>query len=699
MLPDLGCLLFAAWTLLCNALVLLHGTSVHLAAATLLCALAAAALLVARRDRLQALVALVADPMTARLDPEHERQPWPLARMLAFGAGLLLVARFGARGDLNELSTLALLLVAASYATLARSGRGSLQAPQPKWQEALLWALGLTCAWLTLTSQRPDSDDAFYVNMAVSVVDFPHQALLSRDTIHGLNLPLRVPAYRASSIELLAGLLSYLSGLRTIYVAHLVLPAIAGLLTPLALARLLRLLEPRRWLFALLGALLYLVFDSSVHGSFGNFSFVRLFQGKAIFITTLAPLIMAHGIRFGLAPSRKTFAMLAATQIAALGSTVTAFWAAPVLAGLSVLCALAPRLSALRTLLLSALSSSYLLALGLYFEWTSQRSAPVTAAVSAATARAGAAAAGTAAAGAHSHALAPGELLEQGYAMVLGADRPLLAALAIVLCTWPLCRTPLARRFAVVFPLGFFALFGNPHLTHTVAMLTTPSIYWRVLWLLPLPVLFGLATSCLLQPGRGPQGLRLTLFGLVLCLFFVRVSPRTIFADDGFDWPRPKVDREAYRVAQALIAHLPPHRQVLAPLEVSVVLPMLNGYDYPLFVKPAYLPTGRRERSRRRLLTRLIAYPDLSAFAERWLISCLRLYHIEGVVAPVQGPSNRSLARALHAAGYRRVALSEGNAIWTHSAGAERGWRPQRGRSSLPARALGPRATRSREVM
>jgi hypothetical protein len=657
---DLGCVLFAAFTVVCNAVVLLGGNSFHLATAalSLTVGLSVAALVAARRERLGAWLALLGDPLDATREPDVERQPWPLVRIGLLGAAALIAFRFDAQRDLRELSLLAIGFFALSYAAVVRSDRGAQTPPGRGFCEWLLWALGLTCAGLTLCSHRPDSDDAFYVNLAVSVVDFPHRTLLSRDTLSGLDVPLGVAAYRAPSIELLSGLISYLTHWPTLQVSHLVVPPIVGLLTPLALARLLRVLDPRRWIFALVATLLYLCFDGGSHGSFGNFSFVRLFQGKAMFVTMVAPLVMAHGVRFGLAPSRRTFGMLAASQIAALGTTVTAFWAAPVLAGLAVLGAAAPRLKAWRTLCLGALASSYLLGLGLYFKWVEGGASALRAMAAPATDAAGSEAAAEATRQAS-------DLIGKGYAMVLGHDTHLVAAVAVALCAWPLCRTPLARRFAVVFPLGFFAVLGNPWLTHAVAAVTTKTIYWRVVWLLPVPVLFGLGASSLLQPARRVQQIvRVPLFALFLYAFFTYVSPHTIFGT--LRWPpHPKVDMRAYDVAQAIVRSMPPHRQVLAPLAVSRVLPMLNGYSHPLFVKASYLPTEDDDKHWRQQLTQAVSHGHLRSGGEAWLIDGLNHYRVEGVVMPPERGRRQPIARALHAAGFRAVEQAQGQLIWT----------------------------------
>ena len=64
-------------------------------------------------------------------------------------------------------------------------------------------------------------------------------ALLAGDTLFGVpDLPILVPTYRVHSLEILAGAIARLSPLSAIQVAHVLLPFLFGLLTPLAIARL-----------------------------------------------------------------------------------------------------------------------------------------------------------------------------------------------------------------------------------------------------------------------------------------------------------------------------------------------------------------------------------------------------------------------------------------------------------------------------
>jgi hypothetical protein len=229
--------------------------------------------------------------------------------------------------------------VRSSFSSGRRRRRVSRGNPDPdsragRSAEIQLWLLAAAAVVLTLVSHRPDVDDAFYMNAAVSTADAPGQALLSLDGMHGIaGLPLYLPVYRVHSFELLNGALSYLTGIPVIYCFHWLSAAAAALLAPLAWATLFRILTPRQWLASVVTLAVVLIAAGETHRWYGNFAFVRLWQGKAVFLTVgrTADLRVRAALRRASQPAR--LAMLAAAQIAAVGCTSSALWAAPVAAG------------------------------------------------------------------------------------------------------------------------------------------------------------------------------------------------------------------------------------------------------------------------------------------------------------------------------------------------------------------------------
>jgi hypothetical protein len=656
LLCDATCLAFAGWTLLCNAVVWLGGRTIHLVlcAAAMLIALGAGLVLARVRGRLGAICELFEDPplLDAQAPPAPGASPlarlWP--RAIAFAVGVAIALTFWHRRDVRELCALALGYFVLAYLLVVRSAPQPTDPPERGAYEWLLAGLALAHGVLTLSAHVPDPDDALYVNMAISMVDFADRPLLSSDTVHGiLGASFKLPVYRLQSLELLAGALDYVTGLPSIYGYHMVLPAIAGCMVPLALARLFRLLDPRRWIWAVLVTLLLLVFDAGAGpGSYFRFGFVRLFQGKAVFASALVPLIAAYGIRFGLRPSFGAFALLVASQIAALGMTVTALWAAPIVAALGVVVALQPRLSSLRVLGLALAGAGYVLGWGLFL-WLRAK-VPSPAAASTGSDRA-----------------PERDLVMDALHMVLGHTTHLALSLGVVLIAWPLCRTALGRRFAVVFPLGYFMFHGNPWLSHWVSRITTTSIYWRVLWLLPVPELAALALISPIELGSRPPGRRIASF-----VAFAAVAAGSVFYLSlhrpalelaNLDFPRLKVDVPAYHVARELMRHVPPKSDVLAPLKVSLILPMLDGNSYPLSSKPRYVQVSTEERLLRKKLVSMVERGGPS-FEPEWFAARLDDYHVSGV-AFARGKNKRLVTQALRLIGFHKVAALEEHEIWT----------------------------------
>lgn len=672
---DLLCLGFALWTVTCHAVVWLGGNTAHLqgaAAALLLCG---CALLLARWRGRRGFAWLGRVPVLDEPEQSPGLDAWPWLRVAFAALAVAIATLYKVRPDLHLFCVLASAYFALSY-LLVSWGRG-VPAPAAVATDAdgaaalarrrarvrarlrreswWLFGMGLVHAALALCAHVPDPDDTLYVNMALSVAEFPHQPLLSADTLHGVvGASFKLAAYRLQSLELGVGLLDAWTRIPALALCHTLVPALAAFCAPLALARLLRVLDPRRALWAVAVVLLVLVFDGGGGpGSYHKFGFIRLFQGKAIFATVVLPALMAYAVAFGVRPSRGGFGLLCAAQVAALGTTVTALWAAPVVAMLGVATALTLRPSSLRSLLLGLLSTCYVLGWGLFikFRFYGGELADV----------------GTSAPDAPVGVMRGPDLLSRTYTMVLGHGTHLAVALAISLLAWPLARTALARRFAIVFPLGFFLVLGAPWLSGLVSSLTTASIYWRVVWLLPVPLLTALVLTSPLRPGLGlPRwaGLTLCLLGSAAFVVFVAQRRPTLLSA-GLARPGLKVDRRAYAVARTLNARLPPKSFALAPLRVSMIMPMLDGYSYPLATKGRYVPVSVEERRTRVQLGRVVEQVGPAPDA-LWFVQKLDEYHVAGV-ALFQGRQRRRLAETLAGAGFHLVATVEAHEIWTRA--------------------------------
>ncbi|MEO2005776.1 MAG: DUF6077 domain-containing protein, partial [Candidatus Poribacteria bacterium] len=320
------CAGFALWTLCTNTVVAAGGTLTTLIGLFALAGTVTGIIAFRYRDRGHPKTPDVPEPTTR--EPLGRTQQVALAT--AFG-GAAVVSSF-----LGPIALWALLVVALAVAAWLWVWPETSAVTQPASHPALelgLFALGFACALYALLIHRPDADDAFYINLAVAAVDHPDLPLLARDTLHGrFDLPIHLAVYRLHSYELLNGAVSWLTGFPAIRVFHWGAASVGAFLVPLAFAALFRRLTPKHWLWATFALVIVLAAPGETHRWYGNFAFVRIWQGKGIFLFVFLPLIWLAGIRFALQPNPRRWLALAAAQIAALGCSSTALWAAPVAA-------------------------------------------------------------------------------------------------------------------------------------------------------------------------------------------------------------------------------------------------------------------------------------------------------------------------------------------------------------------------------
>ena len=556
------------------------------------------------------------------------------------------------------------------------SGRETNHASDPhhSFHTALLWGLVIVAMAVTLVAHRPDPDDATYVNRAVTAADNPQAPLLQYDGKHSIPVPIR-QINRGLSFELLAAALSWLTQLPAIYWLHLVFPALAAMLVVLAYAELFRLLAPTHWIWGVLAVMVFLCVNGEVHRTYGNFSFVRLHHGKAMLVSVLVPLLIAYSLRFVFQPTRRHWLLLSSAQITAIGLSSTGFLVAPVVVICSLLTGvweLPAFTERVKRFLLGCTAAGYPIALGL-----SLRLPVITKTVTrqAADIQAGGAlpASGLA-------------LLDKSVQLMFGDGRFVFVNVLIVLTAWLWCETRLARRLCLIFPLGVGLLFANPLSAPLIAhSLSISGIYWRVFWLLPLPMMAGLtligslvAKWPLALPGTegGPSlrflvwgnRLRYGLYALVL-LLVVGLSEQTIFSPANrvrLGLPGLKVTPE-YQIAHFINDALDTRPNVLAPYTVSVWLPTFHGHPYPLIARElGYWRLGRQAEGRM-AMQRYIIGRKRPANAPAAFRTAIQDYGIAGVCLLQTNPWITEIRQVLTATGFEKQREMLGYEIWIAS--------------------------------
>ena len=528
-LCDAACMTMALWTVCSNAVVAMSG-NLYVLLACFAVAFVAAALVICRvgfADRIPR------SPASAEESPTNERLP-RISRRVGLFLGLFNTLAFAWHRNFMLLwwCMAGILVTAAAISFFFE--RPKLEAPrQSHRSEMLLFALASCCAILALVVHRPDVDDAFYVGIAAATVDQPHRALLSFEPFFGIEgLPLHLSIYKIHSYELINAAVSSLTGIPAIYSFHWIATAIAAFFVPLALARFYRLLLPNHWLWAVITTILVFVAVGETHRWYGNFTLVRIWQGKSIFLSIFMPLVYAYSLRFALAPSWRSVAVLAASLIAAVGCTSSALWAAPAAMLVLITALTTPTISGLKRIAGALLVPCYVLALAIKFKETMSAQVRLKKASAFAV---------------------PEENLSHILTTAFGDSRFLIFALTAVAVSWALCPSALSRRFAVAVPLATWITFLNPYLTFWVSQITGPS-FWRASWALATPILIALL---LLAP---LQWCRHTRLGPMVCLLGLVLFAELVPAYGGLSLenevmlapPQLKVDMEEYRVAEAL---------------------------------------------------------------------------------------------------------------------------------------------------
>jgi hypothetical protein len=564
---------FALWTVCTHAVVAAGGSLNQLLAVFALAAVLVAGALywTARRTR-------EAAPPERPPPPERGRgrQVLQLAGGLA-GIGLAVAAALMNDAAFLWWSVVGLLSFAAALFLI---GEAPAAAPplRGRWPEIALWAMALACAAVAIGVHRPDFDDSFYVNVAVAAADFPSRALLSGDTMLGVEgLPLHMPAHRIHTFELWNAALSHVTGMRAIHAFHWVSAALFALLVALAHAKLFRLLTPRLWPFALAALLAVLVGVGETHRWYGNFALVRIWQGKGIYLFVFMPLVYSYAIQFALRPSASRWGLLWAAQTAAVGCSSSAVWAAPVGAFMAMACVVRPTPEGLRRFGAGALASAYVIAAGVVLRGELQG------------------------------LLEPmfetyefGAQLRNALRHALGSARLWVFGVTAVLVAWACCPRGLGQRFAIALPLAVWLILLNPYMDHWVsANLTGPS-YWRSMWSLPVPILMALVLISPLQLARGAAS-RVAAGGasLAACCAFLALVPDYSAIDErnvgaggvGIRVGRPglKVPEESYRWATALNEAVPAGATVVAPSDVGMWITTLHHHAHPLQGRKLYL--------------------------------------------------------------------------------------------------------------
>ncbi len=577
-LSDALAFAFALFTLVHNVVYALNGSLVAVMVAFGASALAVG--LLARR---------FARPLRSSRDVDRGHalssmfaEPAPLAVVLgAMAVVALLDPSWISEPRLRQNAAIALSLLAAAlvWAQARRVrpfARGASAArPTTRADDALVALAMLGGALLSAVVLRPDADDGAYYGHVVYAAEHPFDPLPHFYTVIAPGrAPLPYFSYPLVSLHDLAAAGAAIFGCDPLDVASMVFAPLGGALVVLAYAVAARVLAGDRFRLVFVVALLFLLLDGTAKAAFGDFAFVRIWQGKSLLLNVIAPLILAAAVRFGERPGLFAGARVFALLVASTGVSSFSVWLAPLIAGVGTVAGILASGGSPSTALFVPVLSAYPLLLG-----------AVTVAKSAALRELGLT------------VPTPDEaLLVEPFTKVLGPALEQRIALGASMAAAFIAPT---RRLRAVAAVACFIVLGV--LTHQAIgpvfarHVTTPMIYWRVLWVLPLPILLGGAAAWADAIPRGLwRGVGWVATSLLAVALLVAVpSHTTLSLANGTHFvfrPHAQLVPGDDAVVRAIVERSRADATVVAPLPLGWALSVRRGAPRALLPRSNMTP-------------------------------------------------------------------------------------------------------------
>lgn len=518
-----------------------------------------------------------------------------------------------------------------------------------RWEWMAVLCLAAAAVVVTLLVSRSDLDDAFYVAIAATASGNPDSPLLASDPMHGdTNLPLIFPSYRLASFELLGGAAAYLLGIPAMDAMYKLFPPVWAVVSVFCIFLLAQEYLPKRWLLVGVVTLTLIVVLGESHRAPANMMFVRMFQGKAVFLSVIVPAIFYLTARyFSRRGTSADLFLLGCCQVAAVGLSNFGMLAAPV-AGLGAVLSNIPVAERppgrriLKALVTLTIPLPYLLAVAAESNWGSAMMQ------------------------------FQNETASQVWRSVFGVRQQFLVA--VLLLVGPvMARDAITRWRLAVPPLLLFAIYLNPWLASFISNnITTPPVYWRVVWSFPI-LIFAAISVCIvidrLLDKNQKRFFPAILSAMVAILFLVALPLNTLRADNigrlqGF--AGRKVDIDDYMVAVKSIQINGNEHRLLAPdhiaglvsrFEVHPKLANVRGL-YLDILAPALGPDIYRQR---RILRDLVSG---GAADDDELVSTALISLDVSTIVIRQNYESSGIVEMLKRENYQMVESINGHSIW-----------------------------------
>ena len=265
--------------------------------------------------------------------------PIALAAVWTLAYQLVLIARWPAQTIPWCFLAIALagsfLLARLWRKTDATPGRGYRFHPS----QALLFILAAACAITVLFIRRPNQDDIVYFHRALAQLSALGRPIFLGQTSVDMKAAAFSPVHVATSHEMLMALLGHYLRLDPLYFYQVIGHVFTAFSIPFVLYWCARRFCLNRWsaAFGALLGVLFLLVDSAGPAGFGNTAFGRMWQGKAIVWILFLPIGLSLSYRYLCRANYSDLLWLTLLAVAGVGLSNTALYLVPAVIGCSCL--------------------------------------------------------------------------------------------------------------------------------------------------------------------------------------------------------------------------------------------------------------------------------------------------------------------------------------------------------------------------
>jgi len=455
---------------------------------------------------------------------------------------------------------------------------------------------------MILFYNRWDLDEVFYASIPVFTLKNPDLPLLVYDGMHGYEgLPILSEIYKLCSFELLAAYISYMSGVNSVFILHIIFPSVYAVLFLVSWYKLFGFFMPEHkksglFLVVLSSILLAGNYDMHGHNTLGRF-----YHGKDVVAFAIVPLITYYSINFLHNPRVKPAILMSLLAITAVGLSSSAIFL--ILITLGLLSLIYWKLNVRQTVIcfFNVATAWYLLLIGIYFKLR-------------------------------------GLKIETGYpldelnvsylAVYIFGPQVFLVVISIILM-WKIDLGEVRNKFLRFFPLILVIIVCVKPISVFLAQnLTGVPTFLRVYWLIPLylffPLIFFSFYEYVKKKFNNSEKVAIAIFFGWPLIFGSVFFPMPKWH---FSYPVIKAEPDLYKAAEYISHNTPDDGLYLAPAVVAMYIPWMDRVPKAASIRNFYMrkmnmPFGEEESAARRRIQEIV-YGGVdtyeSVFFRKWV--------------------------------------------------------------------------------